>query len=1000
MAAVTTAPRLPSETIKLWTTGDPTRLLHLARQIEAHHEWKAHLNPQEHAVFAEAIAEGNGSWTRLLSTSAARKANAERTALEEDDMDSLDDPPNDQAPIVNGVSSDLLPHTPRPSPVPQGADIPGSPGVNSGTEQPSSSDDNNGEMKTTPEEIDFVSLALKVRHMLYAKSVDYIFPTVSKPSSGTFEVDFTFLDEEDINTGAISGESDVTVMEKAPVARRVDEDDYDDDDEENEENEENEGKPEPAKSIPQILGPKPQSNSVTPLAASSSTSTKSAVEGIITPADTPKASESKHTDEAILQEMYSIYQTLDADAEIYMKHSKVSENSTQGHEANNDATGKMAQLNFGAAHLSLKHLLAVIDAKRQQLTFSDIELRNLISDVRRNRSKWASEDRVGQEELYEAAERVVLELRAYTEHSSAFLNKVNKRDAPNYFNVIKNPMDLSTVMKKLKALQYRSKQEFVDDLMLIWDNCLTFNADPQHYLRKHAIAMKKKTLSLTPLIPDITIRNKFDIEVEESSVPTRDMSVDFDMESEDGDSIGTNHRASTRAVGGKHASKKGPPPLHLVDAHKARVSQGPERGPESEDEQPQQPQQYQQLQQEQQLDQQHPARQPEEQQQAFEYEVIPTMPETLWSISSKLQILENEQFETAVDILSTDSPFLAPKSGLAAKMNANLKEFQHIRKVSSKIGVIKRMQQQPHLYSTQLKAYNPEKLNEPDVDMESRLPGQSEAPKEVVEACLQKSVAKLAMHTGYEDCQMLALEGLTAVAADFMQRLGRTLCLYMESKRGVRRYSLEDMILQTLYENGTYDLGGLEGYVRDDIDRFGTKLRDVRERMNLALADYLRPALAGDNSDAQFDDGSQEFISGGFSDDIGEDFFGFKELGLDEELGLSSLSVPLHLLHSRLHASSNVQAAPVLQNKMASAPAFEALTRDKVDKQIGLLRSFFISRFEKFERDNVLQEDEFLPPKQRNQRPKLPPTGKITVAKKRSSENSFAGPDKKKKKVP
>jgi len=33
------------------------------------------------------------------------------------------------------------------------------------------------------------------------------------------------------------------------------------------------------------------------------------------------------------------------------------------------------------------------------------------------------------------------------------------------------------------------------------------------------------------------------------------------------------------------------------------------------------------------------------------------------------------------------------------------------------------------------------------------------------------------------------------------------------------------------------------------------------------------------------------FISGDFSEDIGDDFFGFKELGLDRELGLSSLSV-------------------------------------------------------------------------------------------------------------
>ncbi|ODV92177.1 hypothetical protein CANCADRAFT_13900, partial [Tortispora caseinolytica NRRL Y-17796] len=61
--------------------------------------------------------------------------------------------------------------------------------------------------------------------------------------------------------------------------------------------------------------------------------------------------------------------------------------------------------------------------------------------------------------------------------STAFLNRVNRRDAPNYYNVIKTPMDLSTVMKKLKTFQYKSKSEFVDDLMLIWKNCLIYNAD-------------------------------------------------------------------------------------------------------------------------------------------------------------------------------------------------------------------------------------------------------------------------------------------------------------------------------------------------------------------------------------------------------------------------------------------------------------------------------------------------------------------------------------------
>ena len=41
--------------------------------------------------------------------------------------------------------------------------------------------------------------------------------------------------------------------------------------------------------------------------------------------------------------------------------------------------------------------------------------------------------------------------------------------------MITNPMDLQTVMKKVKQKQYKSKLEFRDDLELIWSNCLTYN---------------------------------------------------------------------------------------------------------------------------------------------------------------------------------------------------------------------------------------------------------------------------------------------------------------------------------------------------------------------------------------------------------------------------------------------------------------------------------------------------------------------------------------------
>ncbi|SJM86436.1 related to Transcriptional activator SPT7 [Zygosaccharomyces bailii] len=171
-------------------------------------------------------------------------------------------------------------------------------------------------------------------------------------------------------------------------------------------------------------------------------------------------------------------------------------------------------VNLGAANLSLKHLLSSIQENKHKLRITDYELKHLIMDVRKNRSKWASDARIGQEELYEACEKVVLELRNYTEHSTPFLNKVSKREAPNYHQIIKKSMDLNTVLKKLKTFQYNSKQEFVEDIMLIWKNCLTYNSDPSHFLRGHAIAMQKKSMQLIPLIPNIVVRNRADVEKE------------------------------------------------------------------------------------------------------------------------------------------------------------------------------------------------------------------------------------------------------------------------------------------------------------------------------------------------------------------------------------------------------------------------------------------------------------------------------------------------------
>lgn len=109
--------------------------------------------------------------------------------------------------------------------------------------------------------------------------------------------------------------------------------------------------------------------------------------------------------------------------------------------------------------------------------------------------------------------------------------------------------------KKLKALQYKSKREFVDDLNLIWSNCFKYNTNPEHFLRKHAMYMKKETEKLVPLIPDIVIRDRAEVEAEERRLQLADL--DGAEESDDEPIMSSRGRKAP----GKSSSKKGAAPV-------------------------------------------------------------------------------------------------------------------------------------------------------------------------------------------------------------------------------------------------------------------------------------------------------------------------------------------------------------------------------------------------------------------------------------------------------
>lgn len=87
--------------------------------------------------------------------------------------------------------------------------------------------------------------------------------------------------------------------------------------------------------------------------------------------------------------------------------------------------------------------------------------------------------------------------------------------------------------KKLSKHEYKSKQEFVDDLNLIWANCLKYNANPEHFLRRHALFMRKETEKLVPLIPVIVVKDRAEVEAEERRLQQADAELDGVEESDE-----------------------------------------------------------------------------------------------------------------------------------------------------------------------------------------------------------------------------------------------------------------------------------------------------------------------------------------------------------------------------------------------------------------------------------------------------------------------------------
>src|SRR5574343_557876 len=71
----------------------------------------------------------------------------------------------------------------------------------------------------------------------------------------------------------------------------------------------------------------------------------------------------------------------------------------------------------------------------------------------------------------------LLNLLELHEESQEFLAPVDykKLNIPMYPMIIKIPMDLGTIKKRIKSHHYRNLHEFIAEVQLVWDNCKKYN---------------------------------------------------------------------------------------------------------------------------------------------------------------------------------------------------------------------------------------------------------------------------------------------------------------------------------------------------------------------------------------------------------------------------------------------------------------------------------------------------------------------------------------------
>ncbi|XP_062826224.1 bromodomain-containing protein 8 isoform X4 [Anolis carolinensis] len=97
-------------------------------------------------------------------------------------------------------------------------------------------------------------------------------------------------------------------------------------------------------------------------------------------------------------------------------------------------------------------------------------------------------------------------LKMVTGHrfSGPFLKAVSEKQAPGYNEVVKRPMDLSSIKKSLSKGQIQSMIQLQRDLMLMFQNAIMYNSS-NHHIHRIAVEMQREVLEQLQMLGEVLL---------------------------------------------------------------------------------------------------------------------------------------------------------------------------------------------------------------------------------------------------------------------------------------------------------------------------------------------------------------------------------------------------------------------------------------------------------------------------------------------------------------